>query len=56
MNSFVKEGNKSYCLVNYQSKTIECLYSTITQCRDQYSAHLESICFPKKDLKLKGGN
>lgn len=56
LNSFTRVGNAPYCLVKYQEKVIDCSYKTINDCREQFNKNTASICFSKKDLKLKDGN
>ena len=56
MKPFVKVGDASVCLVKYQEKVIACKYESMDQCREEYgkSKSME-ICFPREELKLKGG-
>ena len=56
MNSFVKAGNASYCLINYQLKTVQCFYNTMEECKNELGIYPSSICVPRKALKLKGDN
>jgi tRNA G37 N-methylase Trm5 len=44
--SFAKVGDAPVCLVKYEEKVIACSYVDINP---------RSVCFLKKDLKLKGG-
>lgn len=54
--SFTKSGHEDFCLVNYHTKTIQCDYKTLNECRDQYENHISSLCFTRKRLKIKGDN
>jgi len=53
--SFAKVGDAPVCLVKYEEKVIACSYVDMYQCREQYNINPRSVCFLKKDLKLKGG-
>ena len=51
LHSFVRTGYAPVCLVNYQTKTIDCSYATMRACRDKYEENKVGVCFPGKDLK-----
>lgn len=51
---FAKSGHKAVCIVNYKAKTIKCDYETMNECREQYISNVASMCFLRKNLKLKG--
>jgi len=53
---YSKKGNGDICLVNYQTKSIDCSYKTMKQCRDQYETVKGTLCFSRKSLKLEGDN
>lgn len=49
---FKKSGTEAVCMVNYDTKTIECKYKDMEACRNDYANHKISVCFPRKNLKL----
>jgi hypothetical protein len=49
---FKKEGTKPYCMVDYEKKTISCIYDTMNECRDKYDNDRMGVCFTRKSLKL----
>ena len=49
---FKKTGTEAYCLVDYQHKTVSCLYETMAECREQYSNQKVAVCFSRKSLKM----
>lgn len=51
LHQFVVEGEKPFCVVNYNKKEINCIYNSMYDCRMHYDSYESEICFPNKFTK-----
>lgn len=49
---FKKDGYEPYCLVDYTTKEVHCIYKTREECTKNYNEQHAQICFLRKSLKL----
>jgi hypothetical protein len=50
-HKFIVHGTKPYCAVNYQTKEVNCVYSTINECRERHKDYDMIVCVPNTYTK-----
>lgn len=55
MRHFTRQGYAPYCMVNYETKFIDCKYPTMNACRNDYTTtNGVRVCLPSRNIKFKG--
>lgn len=51
LRSYTRQGDRPFCLVDYKNREINCLYKSLNECQQQYSANSLAICFKSDHIK-----